>query len=324
MASGSYARKPSQQVSLEERATKQIPARATRQLQASIQEEYNDVHNAPETLSVAAPSRSLQIAKQTTTRQKKQLSPQLQEAAPWQSAMPAHHWDKLRDDGKPSNYWLKPWIICVVSAICFLGVLISAGMFQRTTSSFIATNGQAYDIQVGGDQANTWQKNQPAPQPKILPQPGPYGVLGKPSITVEFINQVLKTYHSPAAGKGQALYDLGIQFGIDPAFALAFFMHESSFGTQGEATKSLSLGNLRCIPNFRCEDNFAQFNTWEDGFKAWYELIRNLYIAQWGLTTVDQIIPRYAPQADHNDEASYIASLKHELDTWHAGQVVVS
>ncbi|HYX48201.1 MAG TPA: hypothetical protein VE843_00530, partial [Ktedonobacteraceae bacterium] len=112
-------------------------------------------------------------------------------------------------------------------------------------------------------------------------------------------------------------------YGIDPAFALAFFMHESTFGNAGEARLSLSLGNLRCIPNFKCQDGYAWFNTWEDGFEAWYKLIRNLYVAIWGLTTVDQIIPRYAPTSDNNNEAAYIAALKRAIDTWHAGQIYV-
>src|SRR5579859_6395386 len=67
-----------------------------------------------------------------------------------------------------------------------------------------------------------------------------YSVVGPPTVSAAFINRVLAAYHSPAAGKGQALYDLGVKYGIDPAFALAFFMHESSFGTSGEAAKSLS------------------------------------------------------------------------------------
>jgi hypothetical protein len=79
-----------------------------------------------------------------------------------------------------------------------------------------------------------------------------YSVLSKPTITAAFINQVLAAYHSPATGKGQALYDDGVQYGIDPAFALAFFMHESTFGTAGEARITLALGNLRCIPNRPC------------------------------------------------------------------------
>ena len=36
-----------------------------------------------------------------------------------------------------------------------------------------------------------------------------YVVTGHPTISVAFINRMLKAYHSPAMGKGQALYDLG-------------------------------------------------------------------------------------------------------------------
>ncbi len=206
-----------------------------------------------------------------------------------------------------------------IGAVCVLAILILTGVREHSaSSSYLATGGgQTYVISVGGDQAAT------IPTPTVQPQATSYTVVASPSVQADFINRVLLTYHSPAAGKGQALYDLGVEHGIDPAFALAFFMHESTFGTRGEATKSRSLGNLRCIPNFRCEDNFAQFNTWEDGFKAWYQLIGNLYVAQWKLTTVDQIIPKYAPTADHNNEQAYIAALKYAVDTWHTGQYIV-
>jgi hypothetical protein len=85
----------------------------------------------------------------------------------------------------------------------------------------------------------------------------------------------------------------------------------------------LSLGNLRCIPTRPCIDQdrggYAQMYSWVDGFEQWYKLIRNLYVAQWGRVTVDQIIPKYAPNSDGNNEAQYIATLKREIDTWHAG-----
>jgi hypothetical protein len=331
MASGSYARKRPEQLQVEEGATKPIPPRATRQLQAARESVQEDYDYEPETMPAATPVRAVQGAARPKVKegQKKSLSPRSQVAAiisvpsSTQVEMFVQRRDNSGSDSKFNKYWLKPWIICLVGVICFLAILISAGIFQRPTSSFISTDGQAYDIQVGGNQAGTWQ-HPVSPKATIVVQSGPYVVLGKPSLTVNFINEVLSSYHSPAAGKGQALYDLGVQYGIDPAFALAFFMHESSFGTEGEATKSLSLGNLRCIPNFRCEDNFAQFDTWEDGFKAWYELIRNWYVAVRGLTTVDQIIPVYAPPADNNNDDAYIGSLKHELDTWHTGQIIVT
>src|SRR5581483_1686355 len=52
-----------------------------------------------------------------------------------------------------------------------------------------------------------------------------YTVTGQPTITVDKINSILATYKSPAAGTGQELYSLGVQYGIDPVFALAFFHH---------------------------------------------------------------------------------------------------
>lgn len=224
--------------------------------------------------------------------------------------------------------WLQPLIICLVISVVFSAVLISAGMFQRPGQPQLVNyyGGQVYSVQVGGNAlVSKWQGNGPlAPQTPLPTHSGPYSVLGKPTLSAAFMNQVLAAYGSPAAGKGQKLYDLGAQYGIDPAFALAFFLHESSFGKAGEARSSLSLGNLRCIPNFKCQDGYAWFNTWEDGFEAWYKLIRNLYVAYWGLTTVDLIIPKYAPTSDNNNEAAYIASVKHSLDVWHGGQIFVS
>lgn len=213
-------------------------------------------------------------------------------------------------------------LLCLVSLILCLVVLCSIVISQRPASPELVSyvGGQVYDMQVGGDRAATWQQSEPLVAAKAQSASNSsYAVLSTPTISANFINRVLVSYNSPATGKGQALYDLGVKYGIDPAFALAFFMHESSFGTQGEAQASLSLGNLRCIPNFKCQDGYAWFTTWEDGFQAWYELIRNLYVSQWGLTTINQIIPKYAPAADNNDEAAYIASVEHAISTWRTG-----
>jgi hypothetical protein len=225
--------------------------------------------------------------------------------------------------------WLNPMLICVVVIVVGSLVIISAALYQRPGPSQLVNDPsvRSFSIQVGGsvDAFNIWQNsNGPIVNEKPVPiHTGPYAVLGKPTISASYINQVLASYNSPAAGKGQTLYNLGVKYGIDPVFALAFFMHESLFGTTGEARATLSLGNLRCIPTRPCIDQnrggYAQMNSWEDGFEQWYKLIRNLYIAQWGLVTVDQIIPKYAPNSDGNNEQAYIATLKHEIDTWHAG-----
>ncbi len=225
--------------------------------------------------------------------------------------------------------WLTRLLICIVCIVVGAMVLVTAGVYQRPGESHLVNdpNVQSFAIQVGGsaDLFNKWENsNGPIVAKTVIPTHlGPYSVLGKPTITVDFINKVLASYNSPAAGKGQALYDFGVKYGIDPVYALAFFMHESLFGTTGEARATLSLGNLRCIPSRPCIDRnrggYAQMYSWEDGFEQWYKLIRNLYVAQWGLITVDRIIPTYAPNSDGNNEKEYIAILKHEIDTWHAG-----
>ena len=296
MARGSsYGEKPT----LREPAKISIPKRATRDLSLVRGEEEE-----PRTEALPAP---------------RILAPN--------TAIPTY--ELTEDSLARHRSWMYPIIISTVCAIIFILVLLSAGAFQRTGDAHVVTfqGGQAFPIQVGGslDNIKLWE-NSSGPIPAKTPIPthtGPYSVLGKPTITADFINRVLASYHSPAAGKGQAMYDLGVKYGIDPVYALAFFMHESTFGTAGEARATLSLGNLRCIPARPCIDQdrggYAQMYSWEDGFEQWYKLIRNLYVAQWGRVTVDQIIPKYAPSSDHNDEAGYIAALKHEIDTWHAG-----
>jgi hypothetical protein len=227
--------------------------------------------------------------------------------------------------------WLRILLISVCVGTAFLGILTWSAMSQRPSDANVVGffGGQSYNIQVGGDKlANTWQKTQVAPPKATIPVPaGAYSVQGPPTISADFINKVLASYGSPAAGKGQKLYDLGVKYGIDPAFALAFFMHESTFGTRGEAATTMSLGNLRCIPNRPCVDQdrggYAQMNSWEDGFEIWYQLIRNLYIPAWGATTIEKIIPHYAPSSDNNNELEYIASLKASINSWRAGIVRV-
>jgi hypothetical protein len=149
-------------------------------------------------------------------------------------------------------------------------------------------------------------------------------VTGAPSISANFINQVLCKFSSPACGKGQALYSYGVKYHIDPVYALAFFLHESSFGRAGVARFSKSLGNLRCIPGAACIGGYAYFSSWEQGFAAWYALISGpLYVGS-GLVTVEQIIPRYAPAEDNNVPAQYIATVKAVVASWRAGKAVLS
>lgn len=150
-----------------------------------------------------------------------------------------------------------------------------------------------------------------------------YEVQGPPSVSVDVLNQVLDFYHSPAHGKGQALYDLGVKYGIDPVYALAFFMHESSFGTTGVAQVTLSLGNIRETPGYEDYNGYRKYSSWEEGFEDWYKLIKIQYVQIWKLSTVDQIIPVYAPSSDDNDVTAYIQAVKDAVTIWRSGGIQV-
>jgi hypothetical protein len=145
-------------------------------------------------------------------------------------------------------------------------------------------------------------------------------VRGTPTLTADFVDRVLAAAHSPAQGTGQALYDLSRQYGIDDAYALAFFEHESQFGTTGMARATHSLGNIRCSTGYQCINGYRAYRSWEAGEQDWYRLIHTLYINTWHLTTVEQIIPVYAPASDGNDVAGYIAAIEQAVGYWQRGQ----
>ena len=157
---------------------------------------------------------------------------------------------------------------------------------------------------------------------KIIHLPsGSYSVIGQPTISAEFMNRILSTNSSPAAGIGQAIFDLGEKYNIDPVFAMAFFEHESSFGTTGVARVTLSPGNIRASAGYAQFEGYRAYRNWTAGFEDWYKLIKNLYIGQWGLTTVEQIVPVYAPSSDNNDVSAYISAVENDVDQWRSGVV---
>jgi len=158
---------------------------------------------------------------------------------------------------------------------------------------------------------------------------GADSVLGSPSIAADLIDRVLSAYGSPATGTGQSLYDLGVASGIDPVWALAFFLHEDSFGKTGIGAVNHSLGNIRCSAGYSCQDGFRSYATWEASYQDWYSLILNGYVkgsvsSACPCTTIEQIIPVYAPSSDGTDVRGYIAALVQAAHTCRAGGSVVS
>ena len=150
---------------------------------------------------------------------------------------------------------------------------------------------------------------------------GSYGpgiaVTGSPSMSAAQVDKVLCDNKSPACGTGYTLYTYGTQYGIDPAFALAVFSHESSFGKAGIAVQTRSLGNIRCSDGYACIGGFRSYPSWQAGYSDFYKLISTEYIAR-GLTTPETIMPRYAPAADNNDPVAYATAVEASMKDWRA------
>jgi hypothetical protein len=145
-------------------------------------------------------------------------------------------------------------------------------------------------------------------------------IVGTPTITADFIDTVLVNAKSPAQGLGPTLYSLGVQYGINPAVALAFFHHESSYGTQGVAPHTHSIGNIKCTPGWQCLDGFRYYPTWAAGAADWYKVIHDVYLSA-GRDTVAKIIPVYAPSRDDNNEGLYIQAVQSDVAHWKQGKV---
>ncbi|MCS6880643.1 MAG: peptidoglycan DD-metalloendopeptidase family protein [Oscillochloridaceae bacterium] len=151
---------------------------------------------------------------------------------------------------------------------------------------------------------------------------GDYTVEGPPSLTPQQIDAILRSYGSPATGTGKDWYNLGLKYGIDPAFAVAFFIHESGAGTNpnwaglkpGGGTTH-NIGNIICAGYPTCYGRFRDYGSWAEGIEDWYRLISVEYIQGRGVRTVAEIIPIYAP-AFENDVQGYINVVQRLVDEW--------
>lgn len=182
-------------------------------------------------------------------------------------------------------------------------------------------------VTIGLDAIVDWARFPQAEKIVVTPG-GPYSVAGKPSISADHINQILEAQRSPFAGRGQLIYDLGLQYGIDPVYALAFWKHESNFGTAGWAKVTLNPGNIRGSGR----GGWTYFKNWDDGIEAWYRLIQRYATGAINFTNpqgfgctppkpcrlIEQIIPVYAPSTDGNNVNAYISAVTNSVDTWQA------
>lgn len=203
--------------------------------------------------------------------------------------------------------------IIVFIAIISLGIILFAGYNQISQTTQISR------------WLGTISEVLPVPLPFIAPAPNPVGdyrLASAPSLAAEDIDAILLSYGSPAYGTGQIWVDMGRSYNIDPAFALAFFIHESTAGShpgwaghKPNGGTTHNVGNIICAGYPTCHGRFRDYGSWEEGIEDWYRLIHDEYIKGRGTETVADIIPIYAP-AFENDVDAYVAVVENKVDSW--------
>jgi cell wall-associated NlpC family hydrolase len=119
----------------------------------------------------------------------------------------------------------------------------------------------------------------------------------------------------PGETIGSLYLRMGRQYGLNPAFAVAFFTKESSCGTAGSNLASHNFGNIRWTPGYPTLDRvWRYYPNWNAGMEDWFRLIRTFYLDELHLYTVDRIVAVYAPSSE-NDTALYIRQVKQRVTT---------
>ena len=147
---------------------------------------------------------------------------------------------------------------------------------------------------------------------------------GGPSLSAQTIDKILSDAGSPAAGSGQYFVKYGVQYGIDPAFALAFFRQESGYGKAGVAVKTKGIGNIVytdiALPDskYNTDRAWSAYDNYENSIKGWYNYITNSsHYLKDGKYTLEQIIPIYAPAGDGgNSPVAYINNVKNYVNQY--------
>lgn len=149
-------------------------------------------------------------------------------------------------------------------------------------------------------------------------------VVGIPSMDAAQIDAVLASYNSPAQGTGGAWYEAGLRHGIDPAYAVAFFVQESTAGTnpawagiKSDGGYTHNVGNIICAGYTTCYGRFREYPDWSSGIEDWFRLIRVEYIDGRKLTDVGGILQVYAPPVE-NDTGAYVDTVNSLVATWRA------
>jgi hypothetical protein len=159
----------------------------------------------------------------------------------------------------------------------------------------------------------------PKGQSGPVPAAGDFSLTAGNSLDASEIQAILQSYNSPAVGYEYAFIQGSEKYGIDSAYVLAMFIHESTAGTRGVAVTTHSVGNIKATDGNSFE-GFQRYNDWAEGTLAHFELLAH-YRDKLGDKTLADAITRWAPPRNsdgsfENDTSGYIAEAEAMVAGW--------
>lgn len=184
--------------------------------------------------------------------------------------------------------------------------LIGTGLVEGLSPNVFGFGGQLFGLV-------------PAPPPATAApgEIGPDVIARNPTISVSEIARVLQRVNSPILPYAGDVYTDGIQYKIDPVFALAIWMKESREASDGSVAATYHnpgyTEGLGSDP--RCS-RWACWPTWPEGIAGWFHYMRVFFVDR-GYISIYTILPIYAPPSENNTNG-YLNFVMQQVANWRA------
>ncbi len=203
-----------------------------------------------------------------------------------------------------SRRWRGMRLGVILGMICL--ALLGTGLAEGIAPRVLGFGGQ-------------WLGLVPAPPSPTPAPPKPTGttIARSPTISIVEIERVLARVNSPILPYAGDVYTNGLKYGIDPVFALAFWMKESREASDGSvAATDHNPGYTQGLNSDPHCGRWACWPDWPSGIEGWFRYMR-VYFVDRGRTTVEVILPIYAPPTENNT-SGYISSVLNWVNQWRA------
>lgn len=144
---------------------------------------------------------------------------------------------------------------------------------------------------------------------------GDLAVVGPPTVSAAVVDATLRRVGSPLAGLGPYIVAQGRHAGLDPAALLAVVCVLDVPHPLPPALHNV--GHLSGLAGQTGSGAYQAFGDWRSGVRSWYALLGTLYVHQWGLHTLDAILPVYAPGTPAGLEAR-LGEMHAAVTAWRA------